>query len=377
MQAEAARSQRRLCGGVLRRQGVVCRARSGFSLFELLVTISIIGVLAALMAPVLERVRGSAYKAECLSNVRGIAISISMYLTDWDRPWPNEHDRNVAGYFNRAPGGGTTVTWPEICNHTTHANPYLRPAVLLEQYTKSRDVWKCPSAKTMAGASMIVPVGPGGRWVQAYRDSEGKWGKEKPIGPCYVAFPSGWGGAVTDSFVQGLARVQRSANPMGPGAGVFLQGIGVNTNLADLNPSAVHDASRYIACGDAGKQVELWAADGIAYPDQCRLIPCGGRTAAPGRHGPGPCFGACARADWESCPDTVSCGMDPGALERILDDPAYRRTFARHMGGGNIGFLDGHAKWYPSDVIMTRCPPFADAYFEGLCSCWIGNGVIQ
>lgn len=55
------------------------RKVKGFTLIELLVVIAIIGILAAILIPVVGRVRESAKSAQCISNVRQIALAANLY----------------------------------------------------------------------------------------------------------------------------------------------------------------------------------------------------------------------------------------------------------------------------------------------------------
>jgi len=348
------------------------RKRMGFTLIELLVVIAIIGILAAMLFPVFSKARESARRIQCLSNVKNIAMAINMYLTEWERTWPNESDLRAINYFNAAPGGeGDPVTLPDICNIARQANPYLRDAVILDEYIKNRQVWQCPSARLMNGAGFIIPTGRDGFWLNNYLDHDGDFGANNSYefgGPCDPAFPPGWGGDVTDSFTQ-----RRQANRQGwgtsfSGAKVFIQGIGINDALHWQNMSRVNDPGAYITCGDTGAGVDIWSAATLAFPDWCHLSYCGGQT----------CPADCA-ADWVNCEMSQLCGFNADMWERFFEpDPPYQRTFTRHMGGSNVGFLDGHAKWHLYQTIMTGNPPFKDAIFEGgLCSCWPQNGVMD
>ena len=334
--------------------------RNGFTLIELLVVIAIIGILAAMLFPVFARARESARKTQCLANVKNIATAINMYLADYDRFFPLETNREAIDYFSNAPGGGDPVLWPDICSRTRQANPYLREPVILDDYVKSKEVWKCPSARIMNGAAMIVPVGRDGYWLNAWRDHEGTWGMEQMNGPCATAWPPGWGGAITDSFTQGKA-IETMGAGTGAGVGVFVAGVGVSDKLHWDTPSTVNDASRYIACGDTGGQYNIWNAMGLAYPDLCMgSLPCGIADGCPGM---------CV-ADWENCAWSRNCGFDLTHKQQFIADPGYRKQFARHIGGSNVGFLDGHAKWYLADTLIFQNKPF-EAYFEGnLCTCW-------
>ena len=67
------------------------RRTHGFTLIELLVVITIIGILAALLFPVLSGVREKAYRASCLSNLRQLALASLSYAADNKGflPYPN------------------------------------------------------------------------------------------------------------------------------------------------------------------------------------------------------------------------------------------------------------------------------------------------
>lgn len=89
----------------------------GFTLIELLTVIAIIGVLAAILIPVVGRVRQSAYASKSSSNLRQLALGANLYANetkgnyypsiyqlnssgdpDFGKPWTN--DATFAKYLN-------------------------------------------------------------------------------------------------------------------------------------------------------------------------------------------------------------------------------------------------------------------------------------
>ena len=54
----------------------------GFTLVELLVVIAVIGILAALLFPVLSGAKAKGKRTACLNNLRQINLGIHMYCDD-------------------------------------------------------------------------------------------------------------------------------------------------------------------------------------------------------------------------------------------------------------------------------------------------------
>lgn len=68
--------------------------RPAFTLVELLVTVAIISILAALLLPALSRGKSSAMQTQCLSQTKQLALALQMYAQDSKDflPWPNWGD---------------------------------------------------------------------------------------------------------------------------------------------------------------------------------------------------------------------------------------------------------------------------------------------
>ena len=318
------------------------RPRRGFTLIELLVVIAIIGILAAMVFPVFARARESARKAVCLSNVKNIGLAIQMYLADNnDTLPPKEHRAEVLDYFSGIPGGGDED--PDWCtSHTVNlANPYLRWPTILDEYIKNRDVWRCPSAKLIQGASFIVGDPD---WLQWYQVNEGAWGENSGkdrFGPCFTAWPKGWGGEVTDSILQDKLAVNQKADNAALRS--FVQTIGTK-EVYDWGRKlvSVQDTTNYVIIGDCGANTYDNNVGTFAYPDICQ-IGCSN-----------PC---CSSADWDICAsEAADCGLYIYAPNNgaFLKDPGLAKQYSRHLGGINLGFLDGHAQWASSQSFINN-----------------------
>ena len=318
--------------------------RCGFTLIELMVVIAIIGILAAMVFPVFARARESARKAVCLSNVKNVALAIHMYLADnYDTFWTMEHRQEVADYFDTSPGGnsgwnGTTggMSLPGHCLSLWATNPYTRVPVVLDEYIRNRDVWRCPSAKIETGA-MFINGSPD--WFGYLLANEGNWGMGADVCPHDGSWPNGWGGEVTDSLIQ----QRQAASIMGDDvAKAFIQSIGVNaTYLTDKKMAEFDDVVSVPVCGDAGVMPDYMALGITGWPDICALEcgNCGGWV------------------DWVACASTAAdCGLYNYAPNdtSFITSVELRKPYTRHLGGINLGFMDGHASWMNSETWRVK-----------------------
>ncbi len=319
--------------------------RRGFTLIELLVVIAIIGILAAMLFPVFARARESARKVQCLANVKNLAIAVNMYLTDFDKLLPNEHGSEARDWL--------VNDWT-VCNTTcdsfltcrgTAANPYLRAPVILDDYCKNRDIWKCPSA-FYTGGSVTVNPGVNGDWVQYMKAHSATHSSPCPQPrPCTNVFPHGWAGNATDTVVQGW---NGGCGTIGE-PGVFVQNYAFNPNAREIPTSQMNDPAKYVVIFESGANVESDRTSQAAYTDMCRIdhVLCADNKDCGG--------------DWYNCSQSRECSplaLDHGATQAQAAEAAgsvqYRKDHyhARHLGGANLGFADGHAKWMPSETIL-------------------------
>jgi len=322
------------------------RRRRGFTLIELLVVIAIIAILAAMLFPVFARARESARKIQCLANVKNIAMATQMYLADYDRMAPKEHRQEVHDFFDLAPGGN--AYWEGDCwKLADNANPYLRWSVILDEYIRNRDVWQCPSAKLIAGPYVIVS---GPDWFGNVVANQALWGDGKLLCIKENVFPPGWGGSVTDSFKQEKAPTEWLTREGGPGN--FWFGISFNgvNQKRELKLSQVEDAASFIVVSDGGNWLETMSLGLMAYPDLCNLE-CANCWCSSWFDDSG-----CYSSMMSGCPECISVhargGSDPSI--NFLMNPELRKPFARHLGGTNIGYMDGHAAWVPAEALINQ-----------------------
>jgi len=381
-------------------------SRSRITVPELLLSLGVVLSLLTLFAPVFGRA-GSSDATVCIWNLSQIARAIQLYAADNDALLPpTEHDPAAIAYFSL---GGTD------CGVAEQANPYLRWPVVLEPYV-ARAAWTCPRARLSDTAQFIIPSDCD--WLEYLADNAGSWGQDTDYPLCpRPTWPSGWGGEVTDTLAQGRlaggsaasraaassrggddsrernlpaigvdqpipqpdavsidSRPDRRAEPSRTSAKTaldraarlggksrrlpappqpFRQSLGCNRESAGLDLRAVWNPGSYVICADTGAIGDAFGAGNLAYPDICALE-CANEE--------------CGWADWVNCASwAAACGlytyapMDgsflrqgrPGTGTSGLD---RRAPYARHHGGVNLGFLDGHTAWANSEYLLDQSP---------------------
>jgi len=148
--------------------------KNAFTLIELLVVIAIIAILAAILFPVFAQARESARSASCLSNLKQLALSVRMYITDYDETKPPCWINTQQPY---------ATTWRG----------------LVQPYVKNRGLFLCPSTKGTAatqvsdqdpwnwGGPQVCPETPGSYCDDGVHDTKSNYALDYNV---YGAFLS-------------------------------------------------------------------------------------------------------------------------------------------------------------------------------------------
>jgi prepilin-type N-terminal cleavage/methylation domain-containing protein len=112
------------------------RGSTGFTLTELLVVIAIIGTLAAILIPVVAKVRENSHGARCSSNLRNIHTWLNVYAADHKGAYP-------AAF-------GPTQDFPKGTQYWTALLDYVQSsptgALVQNEAGEALRFWYCPAA---------------------------------------------------------------------------------------------------------------------------------------------------------------------------------------------------------------------------------------
>jgi prepilin-type N-terminal cleavage/methylation domain-containing protein/prepilin-type processing-associated H-X9-DG protein len=275
------------------------RPAGAFTLIELLVVIAIIAILAALLLPALAKAKEKAKRAICLSNLRQWGLAVQMYAGDNGDYIPRDGMASEA-----LPQGGGTWCGPSSQLSGTPSDPYAWFNAL-------------PGFVAEKPLSYYASLASGGRGTTSAKASK------------YMPFPGGSGplwecpsASMSDNTINNVLATPANA-PGGPGSAGFFS--------YDMNI----DLKR---TGDDGGGQYLVAAP---YPGMPKLTSFSKVSAT------------VFMFDVVFDPITEVVNGSP-QYNSVNPANRWRSFAARHVNGGQINFLDGHADYFKTSVIQSN-----------------------
>ena len=168
--------------------------KRAFTLIELLVVIAIIAILAAILFPVFAQAREKARQTSCLSNFKQGALSIAMYVQDYDETMvPLQY--GCCGYNPNLERAWMNLTMP---------------------YIKNFQIRICPSDNNNDQVALndwgLNAASPQNQKEYAYATTTNLGYNYMYLSPMSPAHPADWLGNVIDFRGVGLAAIQKPAN---------------------------------------------------------------------------------------------------------------------------------------------------------------------
>lgn len=162
-----------------------CKGGKGFTLTELLAVIAIVGILAAIIIPVVAKTRTAAQKTTSASNLRQVAIAYISYSGDNKGLIPRF-------YWRKGPQDLAARQGYNPADVNTAARYYLGDAPGPSPYSLHRESEMCPVALRELGGKFKDKDYPGYYTTTSYWPNNSAWGYTNYMNDLHA---DGWNGS--------------------------------------------------------------------------------------------------------------------------------------------------------------------------------------
>jgi prepilin-type processing-associated H-X9-DG protein/prepilin-type N-terminal cleavage/methylation domain-containing protein len=141
------------------------RRAGGFTLVEMLTTVAIVGVLAALMMPAIGKMRSKAQSVECMGNLRQIGVAMMAFAGDNGGKTPTA---TIAPYAQEQTWA--YQLWPYTYGSYDNFKYYDNTVTMQRAGTSQwqKNIYRCPSTKSMILKNAIAKAPNTGGSAEGY-----------------------------------------------------------------------------------------------------------------------------------------------------------------------------------------------------------------
>ncbi len=320
----------------------VC-SRKAFTLVELLVVITIIGILMSLLMPAVQQVREAGRRVQCTNNMRQIGLAILSYETLGELLPPagavEPAPQNTGGYVYFKFRTGSQLSW------VVFILPQLEQQALYDHFDRTETVYQQPNEpQAQEVPTFLCPTdAASGRRYEYQGKQFAKGNYAAWTSPYHVDFGNFWPGAlighrphpmaaIRDGGSQTLllGEVRTREHPQDERGVWALPWTGASLLAFDAHPTPGGYPVN-------GQKQQIYYYDGVYSA---------GFTQVPNS------FGGLPTDVLYDCPDSAGAQLENMPCSRYS---GYWSAAPRslHPGGVNVVYLDGHVGFLPNGIDET------------------------